>query len=72
VRAPGLQAGENDPGVLANAAEVLAGFGEDIGAMNWLTAPCAQPELRPRLVSQCYAKELCWSDRCSISLPRSA
>jgi adenylate cyclase len=28
-----LQVGENDPGVLANAAEVLAGFGEDIGAM---------------------------------------
>jgi TolB-like protein len=28
-----LQVGENDPGVLANAAEALAGFGEDIGAM---------------------------------------
>ena len=27
-----LEAGENDPGVLANAAEVLAGFGEDIDA----------------------------------------
>jgi adenylate cyclase len=29
----GLQAGENDPGVLANASLVLAHFGEDIGAM---------------------------------------
>jgi adenylate cyclase len=28
-----LQVGENDPGVLANAAYVLAYFGEDIGAM---------------------------------------
>jgi TolB-like protein len=28
-----LQAAENDPGVLANAAQVLARFGEDIGAM---------------------------------------
>src|SRR6266436_2756712 len=28
-----LQAGENDPGILANAAQVLAQFGEDIGAM---------------------------------------
>jgi tetratricopeptide (TPR) repeat protein len=28
-----LQAGDNDPGVLANAAQVLAYFGEDIGAM---------------------------------------
>jgi len=28
-----LQAGENDPGTLANAAIVLAYFGEDIGAM---------------------------------------
>jgi TolB-like protein len=28
-----LQAGENDPGILANAARVLAYFGEDIGAM---------------------------------------
>jgi TolB-like protein/class 3 adenylate cyclase len=28
-----LQVGENDPSVLANAAEALAGFGEDIGAM---------------------------------------
>jgi adenylate cyclase len=28
-----LQVGENDPGVLANAAVVLAQFGEDIGAM---------------------------------------
>jgi adenylate cyclase len=28
-----LQAGENDPGILANAALVLAYFGEDIGAM---------------------------------------
>ena len=28
-----LQAGENDPGILANAAHVLAYFGEDIGAM---------------------------------------
>jgi adenylate cyclase len=28
-----LQAGENDPGILANAAHVLARFGEDIGAM---------------------------------------
>ena len=28
-----LDAGENDPGVLANAAFVLAYFGEDIGAM---------------------------------------
>jgi TolB-like protein len=28
-----LQVGENDPGVFANAAEVLAGFGEDIDAM---------------------------------------
>jgi TolB-like protein len=28
-----LQVGENDPVVLANAAEVLAGFGEDINAM---------------------------------------
>ncbi len=27
------QAGENDPGILANAAFVLAHFGEDIGAM---------------------------------------
>ena len=27
------QAGENDPAVLANAAQVLAYFGEDIGAM---------------------------------------
>jgi adenylate cyclase len=31
-----LQAGENDPLVLVNAAEVLAGFGEDIGAMTAL------------------------------------
>jgi len=29
----GLQVGENDPGILANAAFVLANFGEDIGAM---------------------------------------
>src|ERR1700756_2153782 len=29
----GLEAGENDPGILANAALVLAYFGEDIGAM---------------------------------------
>ena len=28
-----LQVGENDPGILANAAFVLAQFGEDIGAM---------------------------------------
>jgi adenylate cyclase len=28
-----LQAGENDPGILTNAAFVLARFGEDIGAM---------------------------------------
>jgi TolB-like protein/class 3 adenylate cyclase len=28
-----LQVGENDPGILANAAAVLAAFGEDIGAM---------------------------------------
>jgi adenylate cyclase len=28
-----LQAGENDPGVLANVAQVLAHLGEDIGAM---------------------------------------
>ncbi len=28
-----LQVGENDPGILANAAVVLAHFGEDIGAM---------------------------------------
>jgi TolB-like protein len=28
-----LQAGENDPGILANAALLLAYFGEDIGAM---------------------------------------
>jgi adenylate cyclase len=28
-----LEAGENDPGILANAAAVLAQFGEDIGAM---------------------------------------
>src|SRR5215210_1675374 len=28
-----LQAGENDPGILVNAAQVLAYFGEDIGAM---------------------------------------
>ena len=28
-----LQVGENDPGILANAANVLAFFGEDIGAM---------------------------------------
>ena len=28
-----LQVGENDPGILANAALVLAHFGEDIGAM---------------------------------------
>ena len=28
-----LQAGENDPGILANAAHVLAYFGENIGAM---------------------------------------
>ncbi len=28
-----LQAGENDPGILASAAQVLAQFGEDIGAM---------------------------------------
>jgi len=28
-----LQVGENDPGILANAAWVLARFGEDIGAM---------------------------------------
>jgi adenylate cyclase len=28
-----LEVGENDPGVLVNAAEVLAGFGEDIDAM---------------------------------------
>ena len=28
-----LQAEENDPGVLINAAQVLAYFGEDIGAM---------------------------------------
>jgi tetratricopeptide (TPR) repeat protein len=28
-----LQVGENDPGILANAAVVLAIFGEDIGAM---------------------------------------
>jgi adenylate cyclase len=28
-----LEAGENDPGILANAAHVLAYFGEDIGAM---------------------------------------
>ena len=28
-----LEAGENDPTVLANAAQVLAAFGEDIGAL---------------------------------------
>src|SRR6202022_3168717 len=28
-----LYVGENDPGILANAAQVLAQFGEDIGAM---------------------------------------
>jgi TolB-like protein len=28
-----LQVGENDPGILANAAQVLARFGEDIGAV---------------------------------------
>ncbi|HWZ66689.1 MAG TPA: adenylate/guanylate cyclase domain-containing protein [Stellaceae bacterium] len=28
-----LQAGENDPGILASVAQVLAQFGEDIGAM---------------------------------------
>jgi adenylate cyclase len=28
-----LQAAENDPGILANSAQVLAQFGEDIGAM---------------------------------------
>jgi adenylate cyclase len=28
-----LQVGESDPGILANAAQVLAQFGEDIGAM---------------------------------------
>ena len=28
-----LQAAQNDPGILANAAIVLARFGEDIGAM---------------------------------------
>ena len=28
-----LQVGESDPGILANAAQVLARFGEDIGAM---------------------------------------
>src|SRR6266481_671577 len=31
-----LQVGENDPGILANAAFVLARFGEDIGAMTGL------------------------------------
>ncbi len=46
-----LQAAENDPGVLANAAFVLAYFGEDIGAMIGLVdrALDAQPELRSRL-----------------------
>ena len=33
-----LEVGENDPGVLANAAWVLARFGEDIGAMIGLAA----------------------------------
>ena len=48
-----LQVAENDPGILANAALVLAHFGEDIGADDRAGRPCAgaQPELRPRLVS---------------------
>jgi hypothetical protein len=47
-----LRAEENDPGILANAAFVLAYLGEDVGANDRADRPGAgsQPELRPRLV----------------------
>ena len=49
-----LGGGDDDPGILANAALVLAYFGEDIGAADRVGRPraCAQPELRPRLVCE--------------------
>jgi hypothetical protein len=49
-----LEVGENDPGILATSALVLAYFGEDIGAMIRAGRPRAgtQPELRPRLVCE--------------------
>jgi hypothetical protein len=54
-----LQVAENDPGILANAAFVLAQFGEDIGAMIGLVDRArAQPELRPRLVSKRYPQDI--------------
>jgi hypothetical protein len=48
-----IEVGENDPQVLANAAVVLAWFGEGIGAMIGLIdrATGAQLELPPRVVS---------------------
>ena len=45
-----LQVAENDPGVLAHAAGVLAHFGEDIGAMIGLVdrgAAVSEHERRP-------------------------
>jgi len=49
-----LEAGENDPRILANAANALAVFGEDIGAMIGLVdrALTLKPELCPRLVGE--------------------
>ena len=49
-----LQVAENDPGILVLAAQVLAQFGEDIGAMIGLVdrALALNPSLRPRLESE--------------------
>jgi tetratricopeptide (TPR) repeat protein len=49
-----LQVAGDDPGVLANAAQALAHFGEDIGAMMAFVdrAIALKPELRARLAHQ--------------------
>ena len=60
-----VQAAENDPRVLVNAALVLAHFGddigEDIGAMIGLIRPGAgaESELRPRLECERHSSEYC-------------
>ena len=56
-----LEVAENDPGVLANAAFVLAHIRRGYRRHDWAGRPCAraQPELRPRLVYERPSQDLC-------------
>ena len=60
-----LQVAENDPGILANAAFVLALFRRGYRRHDRAGRPCAgaQPELRPRLVSERHSQDLGRSTR---------